>query len=378
MSRKGGFLWLRGGMLRRRRGILRLGCRLAFFWGIIKVLGLCPAVAQDSTPQTGEPKKVEQQSRPKSESVPSMRLKAVTLRWENDAVAGTDENYSNGTALSVSWEGRGWMGRFWDLFPIDASETDYFTSYEIGQMIITPRDTYRVPPDPHDRPYAGLLHVGVSTQLRLKNGFHGLKFVAGVVGPASLAEETQSWFHHLIGNHVPRGWDYQLKNEPFFNLVYEYRRCFRLTPKKEGFSAEAIPIVGAMAGTVLDQASLGLQLRAGYNIPNDFGTSWMRGFGNLPLPTGRNQYEQNRPPIGFYVFGTVGGVGVARNLTLDGNTFRAGPHVTKKPFFPTAEIGVSLWSRWGQLTASFVWWGKEFEGQSHASRFGTLTVSAYF
>ncbi len=33
------------------------------------------------------------------------------------------------------------------------------------------------------------------------------KIVTGVVGPYSLAEETQNWFHDIIGSGHAIGWD---------------------------------------------------------------------------------------------------------------------------------------------------------------------------
>ncbi|MCB9610765.1 MAG: DUF2219 family protein, partial [Polyangiaceae bacterium] len=69
---------------------------------------------------------------------------------------------------------------------------------------------------------------------------------------------------------------------------------------------------------------------------------------------------------------------VARDLTLDGNSFRDGPHVTKEPFFAAGEAGISLWLQHFQTTFSYVIWGREFQGQDQASQFAAVTASVCF
>lgn len=299
---------------------------------------------------------------------------ALSLRWENDAFAGTDRDYSNGTALSLLLRGRGPLGGFWDLF--GKGNREYFQAYEVGQAMLTPADTSLIIPDPNDRPYAGLLYVDLGTGIRHENLFHGFKIVTGVVGPYSLAEETQNWFHDIIGSGHAMGWDYQLHNEPILNLVYEHRRKYQLLKTDSGFGSDIIPAGSAMLGNVLIQAQVGAELRLGYHLPDDFGTTLLRGFGAMPFP----QYSAQAPAakIGFYAFASAGGTAVAHNLTLDGNSFQNSPHVDKRPFFGTTEIGATVWTRWFEASFSFVYWGKEFYGQQTDSRFGAVYLSWFF
>ncbi len=299
---------------------------------------------------------------------------ALSLRWENDAFAGTDRDYSNGTSLSLLLRGRGLLGGFWDLF--GKGEREYFQAYEIGQVIVTPSDTSRAIPDPNDRPYAGLLYVDLATAIRHENLFHGFKVVTGVVGPYSLAEETQNWFHDIIGSGHAMGWDYQLHNEPILNLVYEHRRKYQLFKTGSGFGSDIIPAGSAMLGNVLIEAQVGAQLRLGYHLPDDFGTTLLRGFGAMPFP----QYSSQAPArkFGFYAFASAGGTAVAHNLTLDGNSFQDSPHVDKRPFFGSTEMGATLWTRWFEASFSYVYWGKEFYGQQTDSRFGAVYLSWFF
>jgi hypothetical protein len=66
---------------------------------------------------------------------------ALSVRLENDAFAGTDEDYSNGISVSLLLRGRGLLGGFWDLF--GKGDREYFQGYEAGQVIVTPADTSR-------------------------------------------------------------------------------------------------------------------------------------------------------------------------------------------------------------------------------------------
>ncbi len=299
---------------------------------------------------------------------------ALSLRLENDAFAGTDEDYSNGISVSALLRGRGLLGGIWNLF--GKGDREYFQGYEAGQVIVTPSDTSRPVPDPKDRPYAGLLYVDLAAAMRQNNQFHGFKVVTGVVGPYALAEETQNWFHDLIGSGHAMGWDYQLHNEPILNLVYEHRRKYQLFHAQSGFGSDIIPAASGMLGNVLIQAQAGAQLRLGYNLPDDFGTTLLRGFGAMPFP--EYAAEAPVPKLGFYAFASAGGTAVAHNISLDGNSFQHSPHVDKRPFFATTEIGATLWTRWFEATFSYVYWGKEFYGQQKDSRFGAVSVSWFF
>lgn len=299
---------------------------------------------------------------------------ALSLRWENDAFAGTDRDYSNGTSLSYMRRGRGWLGEFWDLF--GEADREYFQSYELGQVIVTPADTSRAIPDPKDRPYAGLLYLSFSTAARHDNQLNGLKLVTGVVGPDSMAGDAQNWFHSLIGNGQAQGWHYQLHNEPILNLLYEHRRKYSLFQTEPGFAADCIPSGNIMLGNVLIQGHAAAEARLGWNLPDDFGTTLLRGFGTMPFA----QHPADRPAarLGAYVFGGIGGTAVARNLTLDGNTFQDSPHVEKRSLFASGEVGASLWTRWCQAAFSYVMWGKEFYGQQSDSRFGAASLTVFF
>jgi hypothetical protein len=300
---------------------------------------------------------------------------SVSLRWENDAFSGADRFYTDGASIAVAHTGPSWLDPVADRLPWgDGRRT---VGYDAGQIMVTPSDTTLAVPNPADRPYAGILWFGLSLHVEKPHAYNGLKLLTGVVGPASLAEETQRLVHDILGNDYPRGWDHQLPNEPVFNLVYEHRQKYRLLGETDGMAVEVLPMGNLMLGNVLTQAQLGGQVRFGWRIPDDFGTTLMRGMVHLPPPA----HDKNRPPWkdwGVYAYGGGNLNFVARNITLDGSTWRDSPHVDKEWFVPAAEVGLAVSS--GRFLAgfSYVFWGREFKNQKDYTKFGAVTFTWLF
>lgn len=296
---------------------------------------------------------------------------AFSIRFENDSFGGTDANYTNGISMALTSRGKGLLGGVWDL--AGNTEGERFATYELTQLMFTPEDLKRSNPDPADRPYAGLLYLGFATHMQREDSLHSLKLMAGVAGPASYAEGLQRFGHRVLGTALAEGWAHQLKNEPVVNLLYEYRHRYRITPRDAAVTVELIPIGGAFLGNYLTQAEAEMQFRIGYH-PDDFGATVLRGIGYLPFP----QEERTHHVWGFYAFAGGAANVVARNLTLDGNTFAESRSVDKRLFLPAAEFGASLWTRWFQTTFSYVMWGKEFYGQPEREDYGSILFSCFF
>ncbi len=300
---------------------------------------------------------------------------SASLRLENDVFANRDRFYSNGVSVSMIRRGESWLDPFADRLPWGHGRRT--VGYELGQIMVTPEDITRAIPDPDDRPYSGILYLALSLHIDRQNAYHGLKLISGVVGSWSLAEETQTAVHRLVGSSLPQGWDAQLHNEPVLNLVYEHRRKYRLSRQAHRWAVEALPVAGFMLGNVLTEAHAGGQVRLGFNVPDDFGTTLMRGMVHLPPPRG-NPEQQSKSSLGLFVYGGVAGNLVARNITLDGNTFEDSARVDKKPFVPAAEVGMAMGSRRFLASFAFVFWGREFRRQRGRSGFGALTLNYFF
>jgi lipid A 3-O-deacylase len=296
----------------------------------------------------------------------------VTVRAENDLPANTDHYYTNGASIAYAHcatDCETLPAGLMRLTGLDASGRLSF-GMDFGQVMVTPTDTQLVNPDPSDRPYAGLLFAGLTWQRFSDEHLTAFRLITGMVGPASLAEETQKTVHRTIGVQLPQGWGSQLRNEPILNAVLERRWRAKSWGYPNALGGDLLLVGGGMLGNVLTQAYGQAQIRVGWRVPHDYGTSLIRGLGAMPP-------AREATPWSLHGFAAVGGLGIARNITLDGNTFRDGPSVAKRPWVGTMEAGVALRGRTWQLTASWVSWGREFDAQLRHSEFGTLTVSVF-
>ncbi|MSM38543.1 MAG: DUF2219 family protein [Geobacter sp.] len=333
---------------------LWLRCCIRFLAAVVLLAGIAPvSLHADELPSRQSPS-------------------AFSFRWENDTFGNTDENYTNGVALALTYPGRGIIGGVWDV--MGEVEGSRYSSFDLGQLLFTPTDTSSTVPDPADRPYAGFLYLGTTTFLQRNESLHGFKLAVGVVGPASMGEALQKVAHRALLYRMPQGWDSQIKNEPIVNLHYEYRHRFSFTPRAAAIGVEMIPVAGAALGNFLTEAQAELQLRVGYWLPDDFGTTVLRGIGTLPVATGSNPSHD----WGIYAF--AGGCAslVAWNITLDGNTLARSPNVDKRIFLPAAEFGATLWTRRFQASFSYVMLGEEFYGQKRREDYGSILLSYVF
>jgi lipid A 3-O-deacylase len=343
------------GIVGRLRSVL---CKCVVVKGALAFLSLWVCLA-------GAAKAVDAQEKGKGQQT-------LSLRFENDSFGETDENYTNGISLALTNHEEGPMGRVWGLFGEPGGER--YATYELTQLQFTPSDLRRSDPDPLDRPYAGVLYMGLATHLQREDSLHSLKLMAGVVGPASFSEDLQKITHHAFVYSLPQGWDHQIKNEPILNLLYEYRHNFILTRPEAAVGVQVIPMGGLFLGNYLTQAELSLQTRMGYHLPADFGTTVLRGMGYLPFP----EQERMRHSWGAYVFAGGSANLVGRNITLDGNTVAQSRSVSKRLFLPTAEFGAALWTQGFQTTFSYVMMGREFSGQPQREDYGSVLVSFFF
>jgi lipid A 3-O-deacylase len=299
----------------------------------------------------------------------------VSARWDNDTFGGSDRYYTDGVALSLTQTGPNWLDPLADWLPWGQGRRT--VGYDVAQLMFTPDNKTLHNPDPKDRPYAGILAVGLSLHVEQADSYNGLKLVVGVIGPDSLADKTQKEVHRQIGDTIPQGWDQQLKNEPIVNLAYEYRHKFRLAGEREAWSVEGFPLAGGWLGNMLTQAQFGGVVRAGYNMPDDFGPTLVRGMDQMPPPR-RSEKPKSNSDWGFSIYGGALANLVLRDITLDGNTFEDSRSVDKKWFVPAEGVGICVGNRRFQTSFTYVFWGDEFDGQPKHSEYGAITASYFF
>ncbi len=326
---------------------------------------------------------------------------------ENDLFADTDQNYTSGVAFTaVSHDIIGQLKPeclpapvrlqaelitllnpgFWADAENPAHAQNVVVKF--GQSMYTPQDPARTDLILNDRPYAGLLYVGMAWNRR-KHEPQGdsemldtRELTLGVIGPLALAQEAQNLVHEVIGVDQFQGWDNQLGNEPALQMAVDrkfkaYRGTGAITP---GFSADTIRRLGLQLGNIETSATVGIEGRVGWNIPNDFGTYPIRpGAENRPPSTASNP---TRLRAGIHLFGTFETKLVLHDFSLDGNLFQSSHSVTRRPWVAQAAVGLSAQSPVAghgiKLAVMQVWRSREFKEQGPSHAYGSVTLSIKF
>jgi lipid A 3-O-deacylase len=349
---------------------------------------------------------------------PTTRPDAGTwsFQWENDLFAKgrTDRYYTNGLRLvyarstqllGETREGRGLIAWYantagsWlcDWGACDSSAALVSVDTHGGQNMYTPQNLVRRSPYPFDRPYAGWLYIGQRVNLvdrpdGAREGARRQSFdiLIGVVGPAAGAGKVQEEWHRLTNSVDPQGWPNQLKNEIAVQASYTltFRRPLTQT-------VDALPYGRITLGNVFTHAALGGQLRWGTDLS---------GFGHfdpapssIPFSTASANLETHRVQSASdrrakspsYVFVAFEGRANARNIFIDGNTFKNYPEqssISREPLVGDITLGFStrVLDGW-RITYGHTWRSKEyrldrrppaFERGPQVQRYGVIQIAS--
>ena len=269
-------------------------------------------------------------------------VERATWRFEfdNDVFFNKDNKISSGwslqrhSAVAGSWETLedvpGFVRRWGKAIPTLTEEgLVYRAGIAIGQVIQTPDDLSRSDLIEDDVPYAGALTLQGTWYAFNDDEFRGFEITSGVVGPPSLAEQTQKTVHKLIGSTDPKGWNNQLDTEPVINLNYMRKKKIWRWGNPAGLSFDTAINGNVGLGNLFTQASTTLEMRFGHNMP--------RGFVYIPDPIGFSMHYKaslkpaNPQAASFYATLVLRGSAFAHNIFLDGNTFRDSHSVDKEP-----------------------------------------------
>lgn len=310
-----------------------------------------------------------------------------TFYFENDFFGGTDRHYTNGLKFSwlssdlENWGQHGWRKAFVEALPfVNRPGAQKNLGFAFGQNIYTPQDQDAVVPNPNDRPYAGWSYLEFTFLSKTGRIADLVAIQAGMVGRHSYAQDAQRVMHEWINDSRPNGWEYQLHDEVGVNLIFE--RKWRLYGRALSgtLGIDFVPHAGFSLGNVQTHASAGGTLRLGLNLPSDFGVQLIHGAGgvNSPIDDRDPRVAPDRS-WSLFVFGGVDGRAVARDIFLDGNTFRDSRRVTRERFVADLSYGVGfIAGRW-QLTFTQVVRTREFESQPFDHNdFGSVALSRTF
>lgn len=375
------------------------------------LLILCAAPVKAQTDNTPD---VDVQACSASDTI---RFRGATARLENDLFADTDQNYTSGvafTAVSHDIIGKLNLGCLPAAVRLHAALISYLDPgfwadadhpthaqnvvVKFGQSMFTPKDSTRTDLITDDRPYAGLLYVGMSWNRRKHQPHNAAEVLdtreitLGFMGPLALAQPAQNFIHDVMGAERFQGWGNQLRNELAIQMALDrkfksYQGAGAIQP---GFSADYIRSLGLQLGNIETSGAVGIEGRIGWNIPNDFGTYPIRpGAENRPPSAasihggeGKGTAQFTKPRAGIHLFGTLETKMVLHDFSLDGNLFESSHSVTRNPWVAQAAIGLSAQSpvagRGVKLAVMRVWRTREFEEQGSSHAYGSVTLSIEF
>ncbi len=343
----------------RRKGSVR-------HWPLLPLLlGLLSPSIQATSPETPE---AEQ---PWTE----LERGILVLEYENDLFAGEDRYYTSGVRASwitPSARQPGVLRNVGRLIPFFPGQGDINTYWSIGQNMFTSEDIEAPVPDPDQRPYAGWLYASGGLAEETGDRLDRLQLTLGIVGPASLAKETQEAVHGITGAPIPQGWDHQLQDEVTLMVSYERQwRSLIKTPDHD-WRIDVTPHWGGTLGTPYTLVNAGFTVRLGQDLPHDYGPPRIQ-----PALPGSGLFIP-RSDRGWYLFAGMDARLVAWNVFLDGNTWRDSPSVERRALVADAQVGGVLSLGRMRLAYTHVFRTPEFKNQIERDDFGAVSVSWLF
>lgn len=145
--------------------------------------------------------------------------------------------------------------------------------------------------------------------------------------------------------------------------------------------------MGLRLGNIETSATIGIEGRIGWNLPNDFGSYPIRpGAENRPPSATVKQDNASeldghvsRPAPGIHLFVTLEAKAVGYDFSLDGNLFRSSHSVSRRPWIVQAAIGISgqgnIAGHGYRLALMHVYRTREYDQQLNDHSYGSLALS---
>ncbi|MEO0785753.1 MAG: lipid A deacylase LpxR family protein [Pseudomonadota bacterium] len=298
----------------------------------------------------------------------------ISLTSENDLFGGTDRNYSNGIRIErVSPADRVFplLREAADLVPgLNLDRVKLRQGFALSHAIYTPENISTPDPDPNDRPYAGWLSVSGTVVASDADTQDAIQLNLGVIGPSAQGKFVQTNWHELINGVEPEGWDSQLKDEPGIELIAQRLQLIDGPDLPLGLETDYGLHVGGALGNVRTYLAAGGMARIGFDLDADFGPPRIR-----PALSGAGVFRPGQP-LGGYVFVGINGRAVARDIFLDGNTFRDSPSVSdRRDIVGDMQAGLALHYRDFQVAFTYVHRTEQFVAQDGPQRFGAISIA---
>lgn len=183
----------------------------------------------------------------------------LRFNYENDFFTGTDYYYSQGITVEYVHPGlrRNPFNKLLLFQKNDKSK--YGISFNIFGYTPTSIESDQVLYG--DRPFQANMAIKsfVLNVDSIKKQRVASSISIGIIGPAALGKEIQTFIHKRIGDPIPKGWQHQIRNDLILNYQFNYEKAIL----KAGNNLLVNGIVEAKAGTLYNKFSSGFNFMAG-------------------------------------------------------------------------------------------------------------------
>ena len=161
------------------------------------------------------------------------------------------------------------------------------------------------------------------------------------------------------------GWHNEIRDQFLINLFYS--SCIRLKrwPGGKGFGADLFAVYKVGIGNKYIGTGGGLTVRAGWNLPRDFGPSRID-------PGGQIFIRPDKFGLAFYA--AVDASLVLHDITLDASPGTAGPGALRKPFYGDFSIGLEIFTGRVKISYAGVLWTKRIPSQQRTHIFSSFNL----
>jgi len=279
-------------------------------------------------------------------ATPSDNNQFFTFTFENDIFVGKDDGYTNGTGITFGTAGfdefdtsntSSWI--YWlikNQYISTAPDKTRAIAHMFFQRMQTPMDITVSDFVADDLPYAGLLAWQGTAYAWDANVADQLSLYLGLVGPLTQAEQSQKIIHKIVGADEPKGWRFQLENEPVVKI--ELQRIWSLYRNDANrFQYDVVGLGGVGVGNLETATKGGIAIRWGTNLSASMGAFSLQADRHVnPLAfTSSND---------FYFFAGVRVGYVAHDILINGNTF-TDSHSAPLEHVQNEVATGALWSR---------------------------------
>ncbi|MBL7858150.1 MAG: lipid A deacylase LpxR family protein [Cyclobacteriaceae bacterium] len=254
-------------------------------------------------------------------SVYAQKESMVRIGLDNDFFAYQKEDgaYTNGLMI--------------DYITQQRDSTDIFraSQYSLTQIMITPNSISSTTPPPGDYPYSGsiLLSYKTSSIDASEKHISTTSYIVGIMGPYSLAGQTQTTVHKAIHDGLPKGWDSQYGTTVMLNINWSDERGIPNLPRQIAMTGKTEVYVG----TIITGAAVQGSIRFGLMNPY---------FESI---TGRHVANRQKRML-CYLHSSFKAQAVASNTLLTGNISPNGysddKNVRIKHLVYYSELGLDL------------------------------------